>query len=274
MPVAGLVFSGVVAAFGILVLRDARNTRDRVLTATELHEHGEQLEDSGTGTTARGPVSVTAPGRPDRAPPAEVETTDGEPALWAWRVRSKHAKRRGGSAWRTSDSGLAIGEFSLRQDWEDITIDTDSLLDEEVGVLQGHTDPFEAPNCYLGEPKLDVLLGELDPINKLLERWGLTGDDGLLSELEITISSGRKTMTPDRYQATVIRDGDELLVQGELDETGDTPVLRGTENVPMLVAVGNLEKRAEQIKKQARRKAITGVGIIGFGCLVAAIAVL
>ena len=274
MPVGGLLFAAIVAAFGLVLLRRARNTRHRARTATELATHAERLDDDGAGTTVRGPVSVTTPGLPDRTPPAEADTTDGDPALWAWRVREKRSKNRGGSTWRTAESGLAVGEFSIAQDWNEIAVDPDALTDEGTGLLRGESDPFEASTLSLGDPAFDVRLGDLDPINARLERWGLTGEDGILSGFEVTLSSGRRTMTPDRYQATVVRDGDELLVRGELDETGDDPVLRGTEDVPMLAAVGDLEERAERLHRQARRTAITGIAIVGFAVLLGGLTLL
>jgi len=256
MPEGALIIAGIVALFGVLTINSARSTRERARTAEEVGSHADQLRDDGSGTTVRGPVSVSKPGLPDRTPPAEADTNDGDPALWAWRVREKvnRGGNRSGTKWRTADSGIAVGEFSISQEWEDVSIDPDTLGDPDVGVLGGNADPFEAPNCYLGEPEEDVLLGELDPINKRLRKWGLTGDDGVLSGFEFTISSGRKTMNPDRYQATIVRDGDELLVRGELDESGDELVLRGTEAVPMLVAVGDLKQRASNSDSVRERK--------------------
>ncbi|MCU4744348.1 hypothetical protein OB955_23870 [Halobacteria archaeon AArc-m2/3/4] len=274
MPTTGLIVAGVFAAFGLHVARSSRSTRERARTAEQLHEHADKLEDGGEGTTAHGPVTVSEPGLPDRMPPADADANGGDPALWAWRVREKRSKNQGGSTWRTTESGLAVGSFSLRQDWQDVTVDGDSLADDAVGVLQGQADPFEAPNCYLGDPEIDEYLGELDPVNKRLEQWGLTGEDGLVSGVEFTISSGRKTMTPDRYQATVVREGDELLVRGELDESGEGSILRGTEEVPMVVAVGDLERRADRIRTKAKRELATGIGIVIVALVIAAVAVL
>ena len=274
MSTAGLIVAGVFAAFGLQIARGSRTTRERAQTAEDLHEHADRLEDAGEGTTVRGSVTVSEPGLPDRTPPADADANDGDPALWAWRVREKRARKNSSSTWRTTDSGLAVGSFSLRQDWQDVTVDPTSLTDETTGVLQGEPDPFEAPNCYLGEPAVDEYLGELDPINKRLEKWGLTGDDGLFSGFEFTVSSGRNTMTPDRYQATVVREDDELLVRGKLDESGEDPVLRGTEEIPMVVAVGDLERRADQLRATAKRELATGIGIVAIAFIIAAIAVL
>ncbi|GAB6878136.1 hypothetical protein JCM17823_04100 [Halorubrum gandharaense] len=272
MPEVALIIAGIIALFGMLAVNDARSTRERARTAEEVWSHADRLHDDGAGTTVHGPVSVSKPGLPDRTPPADADTNDGDPALRAWRVREKvkRSGNRSGTKWRTADSGLAVGEFSISQEWEDIVVDADTFVDPDVGVLGGNADPFEAPNCYLGEPGEDVLLGELDPINKRLRKWGLTGKDGILSGFEFTISSGRKTMSPDRYQATIVRDGDELLVRGELDESGDEPVLRGTEAVPMLVTIGDLEEKAEQLRQSARKEAAVGIVIVLFAVLVAA----
>jgi len=274
MSTAGLIVAGVFAAFGLQIARGSRTTRERAQTAEELHAHADRLEDAGEGTTIRGPVTVSEPGLPDRTPPTDVNANDGDSAFWAWRIREKRARKNSSSTWRTTDSGLAVGSFSLRQDWKDVTVDTASLTDETTGVLQGNTDPFEAPNCYLGEPAVDEYLGKRDPINRQLKKWGLAGDDGLLSGFEFTVSSGRQTMTPDRYQATVVREGDELLVRGQLDEAGEKPVLRGTEALPMVVAVGDLQRRADQLQRKAKKELVTGIGIIAVAVGIAAVAVL
>lgn len=274
MPTAGLIVAGVLAAFGLQIARGSRTTRERAQTAENLDNYANTLEDDGEGTTVRGPLTVSEPGLPERTPPANADTNDGDPALWAWRVREKRARKNSSSTWRTTDSGLAVGSFSLRQDWQDVTVDTASLTDETTGVLQGNPDPFEAPNCYLGEPAIDEYLGKRNLINRQLEKWGLTGDGGLLSGFEFTVSSGGKTMTPDRYQATVIREDDELLVRGQFDESGDKPVLRGTDTLPMIVADGDLQRRATQLRKKSKKELITGVGLIAVAVGIAAVAVL
>jgi len=272
MPEEALIIAGIFALFGVLTINGARKTRERVRTAEEVWSHADRLRDDGVGTTVHGPVSVSKPGLPDRTPPADADTNDGDPALWAWRVREKVKRggKRGGAKWRTADSGLAVGDFSVSQEWEDVSIDPATLVAPDVGALAGNADPFEAQNCYLGEPEEDVLLGELDPINKRLQKWGLTGDDGILSGFEFTISSGRKTMSPDRYQATIVRDGDELLVRGELDESGDELVLRGTEEIPMLIAVGNLEEKADRLRQRVRKRSAVGGALVLFAVLLAA----
>jgi len=38
----------------------------------------------------------------------------------------------------------------------------------------------------------------------------LASEDGVISDLEFTVNVGGKTTMPDKYQATVVRDADEL----------------------------------------------------------------
>lgn len=129
-------------------------------------------------------------------------------------------------------------------------------------------DPFDSSSLYLGEPEESVLLGELDPLSRFLKRIGLTGDDGVLSGWEFTISIGRETMTPDRYQATVVREDDELLVRGTLVETADGFAIRGTEQTPLLFATGCLEEKGKRFRTKALRRGVFGLGLILVGVAV------
>ena len=270
------LFAGVLGVFALITFQSARKSYTRYQTATELIDDSEQLYDENETTTIHGPVSVSEPAIPDRMPPANADTNDDDPAVWAWRVRSKERRgsgKRSKTRWRTTESGLAIGEFTIRQDWEDVAVDANSVP-SETPILQGSTDPYEASNWYLGEPEENVLLGERDPINKRLETWGITGDDGVLSGWEFTISFGRQTMTPDRYQATIIRDGDEILIRGMLDETEDQSVLRDTAENPLVVAVGNLDEKADQLRTSARKEAILGSGLVALALFVVILGVL
>ena len=239
-----------------------------------LHEHAGTLKDDGEGTTVRGPVTVSEPGLPDRTPPANVDMNDGDPALWAWRIREKQSGNKGGPTWQTTESGLAVGSFSLQQDWQNVTVDPAELGDETTGILQSQTDPFEAPNCYFGEPEIDEYLGELNPINKKLEESELAGEDGLVSEVEVGLSSGGETMMPDRYQATVVCEGEELIVRGNLDQSGDDPVLRGTEETPMVVGFGDTQHQADQLRAKAKKELAIGIGIVTIALILAVITVL
>ena len=65
-------------------------------------------------------------------------------------------------------------------------------------------------------------------------------------------------MTPDRYQAAIIRDGDDLVAAGKLDEDHDNPVLRGTDETPLLLAVGDPEQKAERLRSKAIKQVFIG----------------
>lgn len=272
-----LVFAVIVALFGVFLFGDARKAFNRYARISTLADDRNELHDDEGTTTVRGPVTVSKPAVPDRAPPADADSTDGQPALWAWRIRRKERRgsgKRGRTRWRTVEGGLAVGEFAIRESGEDVRVDAESMQSNDTGLLDGGFDPFEASNLYLGDPEEEIPLGELDPINRRLERWGLTGEDGLLSGWEVTMSIGRQTMTPDRYQATIVREGQELLVHGELDETDETPVLRGTAETPLVVALGDLEETAGRIRSDARKKAAIGVGVLAIAIVIAAAGVL
>lgn len=265
---ATLVPAIVFALFGAFVIAGARNSYDRYRTLTDVAADTKGLDDAEGETTARGPVEVADPASPERSFPGDLED-DHPPALWAWRVRRKVRKSGSGSKnkyrWKTVESGLAVGDFSVRQDWEHVRIDASSLTEEEGGLIQGSGDPFDVDSLYLGEPEEDVPLGELDPVNKRLEKWGLTGEDGLFRNLEVTFSFGRKTSTPDRYQATIVREGEQVVARGELVETDDGPVLAGSGDDPLVLATGNLEERANQLRASALRNGAIGLVLVLLG---------
>ncbi len=265
---ATLVPAVVFVLIGAFVVTGARTTYDRYRTLTDVAADTNGLEGTEEETTVRGPLEVTDPATPDRPFPGDLED-DRPPALWAWRVRRKVRKSGSGSGskyrWKTVESGLAVGEFAVRQDWNHVRIDAASLTEGEGGLLEGPGDPFDATSLYLGEPKIDHPLGELDPVNKRLEKWGLTGENGLFSNLEVTFSFGRKTSTPDRYQATIVRQGEEVVARGELIETDDGPVLRGSEDDPLVLATGDLEERASQLRTTALRNGAVGVVLVLLG---------
>lgn len=129
----------------------------------------------------------------------------------------------------------------------------------------GDEDPFEATHFYLGDPETDILFGDPDPITERVEKWGRLGPDCLLGDVEFTICFGRNTMTPDRYQATVIRDDDELLVRGEVNETHDGFVLRGTADHPLIVVAGDRDEASNRLYSKSRAQAAIGFVLISSG---------
>jgi len=255
-----IIFVIVLVGIGAIGTLHARRSYDRYKTLTGVISERVDSDDESSATTVSGPVDVTEPATPQREPPEELLDLDDSPALWAWRIRRKvrTGGKRNRTRWRTVDGGLAIGDISIREDWEHIDLDPSWLTSEVDGVLKQEDDPFSATHLYVGEPEEEVILGELDPINKRLERWGITGENGLLSDWEVTISFGRKTMTPDRYQATILRDGDELVAAGKLDDGYDDPILRGTDETPLLLAIGDLEQKANQLRSKSVRQALIG----------------
>lgn len=254
MVVEQLMLVAVSVLIGGLPLSHARRQRRR---ARELS--GLATDEGETGAahqrTVEGPVEVERPAEPRRDPPEHYdEQTDATPALWAWRVQKEQNRGEGSNYWKTLDSGLAVGEFDIRDDWERVRVDAESLGEVE--------DPFEADHLYLGDPNIDVSVEQRDG---LLGKLG--GDYGPLKDVEFSISVGRETTTPNRYQATVLREGDELLARGRADETGDTPTLRGDPGVE--IGVGDLSGRAERLHRSARQWGAFGAGLIVLGVAVA-----
>jgi hypothetical protein len=260
-----LVVGAVLGLFGLGISAQARKPYSRRMTITEIMSAPEGVQEPGETTILRGPVEVTDPAKPERPPPEEVAEKVTSPALWAWRVR--HQEKGGRSThWETIESGLEIGDFTVQQDWDHVRVDSNWLADEIENTSTQTSDPFEMANLYLGEPESDVPLGELNPLNKLLERLGLTGDGGIITNAEAQVSFGGETTSPDRYQSTIIQDGDELLLRGELTETADGLVLQGTDETPLVIATGDLEQKAQRLRSKALQQG-------GFGLLLVLLAV-
>lgn len=269
--VAAVVFGFV----GAVVVSRGRELRDRYTTLEALvTDVSDERIEPGSESTIRGPVHVTEPASPARTGadladgdvPA-IADGEGSPALWAWRVRRKG--RTGGpngeTRWRTVDGGLAVGAFAIDHGWDRIRVDAAGLTDEEADP----DDPFDSSWLYLGDPETSVYLGDLDPVNRFLDRTGLADEGGIISDLEVSISVGGKTNWPDKYQATVVRAGDELVVRGELTETDDGYVLRSTEETPLVIASGDLETKANRLRSKARTRRLAGLGLLALGSIIA-----
>ncbi|ELY85395.1 hypothetical protein [Natrinema altunense] len=265
VQVFALVVAGAFLLFGGIVLSRAGELDDREETIGELASAANERIEPGDETTISGRVRVSDPATPTRTGP----DSDGNEsaALWAWRVRRKRPSANG-SQWRTAEAELAVGEFAVDHSWDRVRVDAATL------ALDADDDPFDSSALFLGDPATESYLGDLGPINRFLERTGLADEDGLVSDLEFNVSVGGKTTMPDKYQATVVRDGDEVVVRGELTETADGYVLRGTEETPLVIATGTLETQREQVRSEIRVQQAAGGILVGLGLLVAVLAVL
>jgi hypothetical protein len=265
VQVIALVVGGVFLLVGGVVLSRASELGGRRETIGELASAVDERIEPGGEVTIGGPVHVLEPASPTRTGP---DPTGGDSAaLWAWRVRRKE-NTGNGSRWRTAESELAVGEFAVDHSWDRVRVDATTL------ATDADDDPFDSPGLFLGDPDTESYLGDLGPVNRFLERTGLAGEDGVVSDLEFTVSVGGKTTMPDKYQATVVRDGDELVVRGELTETADGYLLRGTEETPLVVATGSLEEQQEQVHSEVRLRQAAGGVLVGLGLFVAVIGVL
>ncbi|OLZ42541.1 hypothetical protein A6E15_16925 [Natrinema saccharevitans] len=265
VQVVALVVAGIFLLVGGTVLSRASELDSREETIGELASASDERVEPGGEATVSGPVRVLEPASPTRTGP---EPNRGDSAaLWAWRVRQKE-NTPNGSRWRTAESELAVGEFAVDHSWDRVRVDATTLATDADG------DPFDSPGLFLGDPETESYLGDLDPVNHFLERTGLASEDGVVSDLEFNVSVGGKTTMPDKYQATVVRDGDELVVRGELVETTDGYVLRGTDETPLAIAAGSLEEQREQVRSSVRLRRVAGGVFVGLGLLVAVLAVL
>jgi hypothetical protein len=257
MVFAQLTIVAVSALLGGLILSSARSHRDRAerLSALASDDGTVQRAADAAVETIEGPVEVDAPADPERRPPEHHRSDDPDdaaPALWAWRVRRERTTDSG-SHWETVESGLATGEWTVRENWDRVRVDA-------AGLAGDVDDPFAADRLFLGDPEVDVYVEERDG---LLGKLG--GDYGPLKDVEISVGVGSKTTTPDKYQATVIREGDELLARGRLDERDGEQVLHGGDEGALELAVGDLGERAERISRSARRRAVVGASVLLLG---------
>ncbi len=245
IPILLLLFA--LAAFyeAIQSYRRARGV-STVLSRTGDHQPDET-------TTVKGPVSITEPVTVEHEPPAEAAHEITRPALVAWRVRrrvggGKHSTSR----WKTVEGGLEAGDFEIREDGGYVHVPGDELATDPDGVV----DPFDANSYHLGDPQIEVRLGEPDRITKFLERIRLIGDDGLLRNVDATLSVGSRTATPDQYQALWVSEGNDIAVSGERTEGERDPVLR-TSDQSSIIASDNVARRA----KKWRYRALSQVGL-------------
>jgi len=257
---------------GLVALHSARKAFLKSQTATDL-ETDKTVSGAANETTVRGPVTVEEPADLSSLPD---QLNADNPALVAWRIQEKvrsGGRNRRRSRWRTKDGGIVVGSATLRQDWEDIALALEEF-DTSTGDSSGGIDPFDQQHLYLGEPEQQFYLGKRDPVSKRLEQWGILGDDGLLSNFEVTLSIGRQTMTPDRLEATVIEDGESITASGILKEDKERQVLHGTADTPLTLAATDLNERAQDLRMDAYKKAAAGVVSVLLGVGVGIVEVL
>jgi hypothetical protein len=220
-------------------------------------------EDRSGERTVHGLVEVEEPATTETLPEEITDDSDtSKPALWAWRVRRRKKRRRGSNTgtrtkWVTEDAGLSVGEFAIKQDGERVAVDGGWVEENQDGPLWGSYDPFESSHLHLGDPEEDVPIGE----------------GGLLSDLPVTISIGGGTTDRDRFQSTMIREGDRALVHGERAEEPNGSVVRGSEEIPLVIATGSLEEASDRLRSKALKQGAIGgvVLVIGIGLLVVAV---
>lgn len=257
-----LMIIGVSAVIGGVILSSARGRYKRAQTLSALLTDEDETTAAGTETSAvEGAVEVDRPADPERRPPEHYDPeqpNEAAPALWAWRVQRERDTGEGADTWKTIESGFAVGEFSVRDSWNRVRIDAESVRPDEID------DPFATEQLFFGDPEIDEYVEEYS---------GSAGSFGPVKDVEISVSVGTKTATPDKYQATVIRDGDELLAHGHLDDRGEQPVLRGDGEQGIQIAIGDLSTRADQMYSAARNRAIlaASVLVLGIGAAIASL---
>lgn len=249
------VVLGVVGFAGLLSARERHLRYTSFRGALAAANASRDREPTGSGL-----LDVSAPATPEQSPPPEFDG-DGSPGLWAWRVRRKvSVAGQQRPQWTTADGGLAVGEIAVRRNGDRVRIDH-AWLTGEGGTLDGLVDPFETPFLCIGKPDASLPLGRLDPMTQRLERWAIGGEDGILNEIGFS-RPDRGSMTPDRYQATVLREGDEIAVYGALDESGEEPVLRGTDESPLVLVFGEPKAKLSALRGAVFRRAGIGAALL------------
>ncbi len=267
--VNAILVGSIAAVVGVGALVQARAPYDRYKTIAQWLTTAEQKLEAGTETIVRRRTRVRDQATPERTPPEPIDGA--APALWAWRVRRKRDDDAAdGSRWTTVESGLAVGDFEFSDEWGPVQFDEAWVSTDLAGKLDRDDDPFEASDLRLGTPDVDRPLGDRSLLGGLLDRLGLTGEHGRLAGLEIGRRLGLDDSTPDRYQATIVRDGEDLLLRGEVARTDDGLVVRDTAETPLIITAGALEDRGRGLRTRARTQAIAGVALVLVGGAVAA----
>lgn len=263
---------GIIAVLGVVFGYRAWKSFQQSQTLTTLAA-SEQTQ----GVTVSGPLEVSKPAEPQRLPPDAVDdNSDGRPALWLWRVRRERkntgSSRGSSTTWETVESGVAAGTFAIRENWDRIEIDASSVAttthDKARKAVSGGptssedydpaNDPFDGEHFYVGKPEIEVALGEPSLPQRVVDKY-------LPFDLNMTLSLGRKTATPDKYEATVIREGDELLARGSLDRNDESATLNGTDRVPLVFVKGDPDQRATQYRHTAYKQLAVGLAFVLLG---------
>lgn len=275
---------------GVLGLIYTKNAWDfyRRYQSVTVFTGGEQPSTTDEATV-EGTVEVQTPAVPDRQPPEEV--SGNRPALWLWRVQQEIKQNRS-SHWKTLDAGVAAGTFTIQDDWDQVEIDTTSVCEKMSSKLtepiaihhEGSSgqisptetgsfdvsDPFNSTQFHVGNPEITILLGEKPLGQRLVDKY-LPGDfnvttsvDGPLRTVLAALNPKYRggTTTPHRYQATIIRDGDELSVHGRLNEDSDSAKLVETEDIPLVFSSGNIENKEASYRSKAIKKGIIGAVLL------------
>lgn len=261
--------------FGFAAFYQSYKTYGRYASVRDAASAVEAGAGAGDATTVSGPVSTVEPATPRQEPPDGVIDDTDRPALVAWRVRRHVSRGRNGSSrWTTAEGGLAVGEFDVRHGGRYVRIDGEDLLGagEDGDEPATSFDPFDDPALEVGEPEADVRLGEPDPVTKVLERLRLIGPNGVLGDPNLSLSVGNTSLSPDRYQATVVDNGDEIALEGELTETRDGLVLGRAGNGRPTVVIGDLEERESQLRSLALKQVGLGGALIALGYVISAVA--
>lgn len=200
----------------------------------------------GAVTTVNGPVRVFEPAVAPEAPFSIEDEHSSRPGVIAWRVREQRRRRSGNSSggrtrWKTTDGDIILGSIGVEDADGVVTVDPASFPQRDTGLLGGDSDPFEMDNLHLESPQIEADLG--------------TG--GPFGDTPLTISAGGFTNTPDRFQATIITEGDPLLIHGELHESNDQYTIRAPDDGSLLVVQGTVDEARNRLKKQL----ITNTGI-------------
>lgn len=244
--------------FGAGALYQSTKSYRQYRAVVDLTPESALASDGGESTAVRGPVDLEEPAILERTPPEDAGIETDRAALVAWRVRS-HLRTGSGnsrkSRWRTVDGGLTAGEFAIRAHGRYVEIPEERL----PGGTEESFDPFSDSSVHLGEPEHDVRLGEPSSVTKVLERLRLIGKNGLLEDATVSLSIGGTSASPDRYQTTVVEDGEELAIRGTVADSrgGSDPVLAPVDGGETELVGGRFDDGGSRL----RRRALTQVGL-------------
>lgn len=204
---------------------------------------------NGNEATVRGNVVVDEQVDAGNASDALLPSTS-QPALLVWRIRRSNP-------WKTVGAGIETGEFRIRDGTDDIRVDTSWLTERHGGNQLSAVTKTDlkkrGPRTKLPwqSPFLDM---NTRPAKCML-------DETTVLEPDVHADIGDEQ---ERYQISIksVYEGDTLTVHGHVVVDQGTPIIRGTNDVPMMISDREPAVLGAHIRTQLLRICGYAIGLV------------